>query len=350
MVQKPALKNLYKNDFLIGAYLGTEAMSGKYPNDIRNVKRQFNSISTASFEWSSTNPIPGIYTFEAADQFVDLGTKNDMFTIGHGLVWHQLVPDWVFENKNNNPTSRDTLLNRMRNHIFKVATRYKNQVNTWIVVNEAIEKDGQLRKTKWLEIIGEDYIQKAFEYAHEADPDAKLYYNDFQLFLPAKRESLICLIGNLHAKGVKVDGIGIQGHWSLDYPSLRDVEESIIAFAKLDVKVMITELDVSVLPRRNTGADISDNYKLSKGLDPYVNSIPDSLQNRLADRYKKIFSLFHKYRNVIDGVTFWGVNDRDSWRNDWPIKGRTDYPLLFDRSNKPKKAFRSVIDIVDGTN
>lgn len=343
--QNLSLKKVFKNDFMIGTALGYDEINGKYPDDIKMVKKQFNAISSAILEWNDINPIPGIYNFKAADKYVAFGEKNKMFIIAHGLIWHHLVPDWIFENKDGGITTRDTLLQRMRNYIFSVAGRYKGRINGWIVANEALENDGQLRKTKWLEIIGKDYLQKAFEYAHEADPDAKLYYNDYDLWMPAKRAAVIEMIHDLQSKGISVDGIGIQGHWTIDYPSPDKIEETLIAFTKLGVKVMITEMDVSVLPRpgHHEGAEITDSYEQSKALNPYPNNLPDSIQNKLTNRYAKIFELFHQYRYEINGVTFWGINDRDSWRNDWPIKERTDYPMLFDRSNQPKPAFYSVI-------
>jgi len=344
--QALSLKKVFKNDFIIGAALGYDEINGKYPDDIKMVTKQFNAISSAILEWSSINPKPGFYNFETADKYVDFGEKHKMFIIAHGLIWHQLVPEWIFKNKDGNITTRDTLLKRMRNHIFTLVGRYKGRISCWIVANEALENNGQLRKTKWLEIIGKDYLQKAFEYAHDADPNAKLYYNDYDLWMPAKRIAMIELIQELKSKGVHLDGVGIQGHWTIDYPSLDKVEETLVAFSKIGVRVMITEMDVSVLPRpgHHEGAEITDSYKQSEALNPYPHSLPDSMQNRLADRYVKIFELFHQYRNEIDGVTFWGINDRDSWRNDWPIKGRTDYPMLFDRSNQPKPAFYSVIN------
>lgn len=250
---KRALKQTFKDDFLIGAAFGDEAIDQKYPDDIRNVKRHFNAISTAMLEWSTVNPQSDVFTFDYGDRFIDFGEKNKMFTIGHGLVWHQMVPDWVFLDGNKS-ASRQLLLTRLRKHILTLAGRYKGRMGAWMVVNEAFNTDGTLRKSKWQEIIGDDYIQKAFEYAREADPAAKLYYNDFGLFTTAKRAAMVKLYRNLKAKGVIIDGIGIQGHWTIDYPLLSDVEESIYAFEKLGIKLMITELDISVLPRRNTGA------------------------------------------------------------------------------------------------
>jgi GH35 family endo-1,4-beta-xylanase/acetyl esterase/lipase len=344
-VQHPSLKDAFRNDFFMGAAMGYDEINGEHPGDTSLIKEQFNAVSSAVLEWNDINPRPGVYHFETADRYVAFGERNQLFIMAHGLIWHHLAPEWIFEDKEGRPATRDTLLQRMKRYIFTVAGRYKGRINGWIVANEALENNGGLRKTKWLEIIGKDYLQKAFEYAHEADPDAKLYYNDYDLWMPAKRAALVALVRDLRSKGVTLDGIGIQGHWSLDYPSLDSVAGAIADFSKLGVPVMITELDVSVLPRpgRHTGAEISDSYGQSRALDPYPGGLPDSMQHRLAERYGEIFALFHRYRGDIRGVTFWGANDGQSWRNDWPIKGRTDYPMLFDRSDRPKPAFYAVI-------
>jgi endo-1,4-beta-xylanase len=278
---------------------------------------------------------------------VVLGEKNDMFIVGHTLIWHYQVPDWLFVDTTGKPIDRETLLARMKEHIFTVVGRYKGRIDGWDVVNEAVGNDGQMRKNKWLEIIGEDYVQKAFEYARQADPKAELYYNDFNMWQKGQREGVIRLIRDLQSKGVRVDGIGIQGHYGMDYPPLDELEESIVAFAELGVKVMITELDVTVFPNpwENKGADITFNFKPQEKLNTYVNGLPDSEQNNLAGRYAELFSLFYKHRDKISRVTFWGVHDGQSWRNNWPIRGRTDYPLLFDRQYQPKPAFDAVVKI-----
>jgi len=209
---------------------------------------------------------------------------------------------------------------------------------------------GQLRKNKWFEIIGEDYVAKAFEYARQADLNAQLYYNDYNMWKKGQREGVVRLIRDLQSKGIHVDGIGIQGHWGMDYPPLKDLEDSILAFSELGVKVMITELDITLLPSAwdQKGADISLNFELQKKLNPYPDALPDEMQDKLAKRYAELFSLFHKHRDKFSRVTFWGVHDGRSWRNYWPVRGRTDYPLLFDRQYKPKPAFDAVVKTAKG--
>jgi len=351
--RQTTLKEAFKKDFYIGAALNQEQISGKDANAIAVVRKHFNSITPENIlKWSLVHPEPNTYNFEPADQFVALGEKNNMFIVGHTLVWHHQAPDWLFVGTTGKPVDREILLKRMKEHIFTVVGRYKGRIDGWDVVNEAVGNDGQMRKNKWVEIIGKDYVQKAFEYARQADPKAELYYNDFNMWQKGQREGVIRLIRDLQSKGVRVDGIGIQGHYGLDYPPLDELEESIVAFAELGVKVMITELDITVLPSAwgHRGADITLNFELQEKLNPYVKGLPDSEQNNLAGRYAELFSLFHKHRDKISRVTFWGVHDGQSWRNYWPVEGRTDYPLLFDRQYQPKPAFYTIIKIASNKN
>jgi endo-1,4-beta-xylanase len=215
------------------------------------------------------------------------------------------------------------------------------------VVNEAInDQDGGLRKTPWLDIIGEDFAAKAFEFAHKADPKAELYYNDYSLYRTDKREGTIKLVKSLQAKGIPVKAIGMQGHYGLTVPTLDQVEASIIAFSKLGVKVNFTELDIDVLPNpsRRQGADIAETFGDNEKYNVYTKGLPDSVEQKLTRRYADLFALFRKHADKIDRITFWGVTDANSWLNNWPIRGRTSYPMLFDRNYQPKPAFQAVIN------
>ncbi len=344
---RPALKKVFEKDFFIGAALSREQIYGNDAVAMALIKEQFNSITSENIlKWEHVHPEPDRYDFEPADKFVTLGEKHKMFIVGHTLLWHQQTPAWVFQDHAGNLINREALLKRLRDHIFAVAGRYKGRIHGWDVVNEALEDDGSLRKTKWLEIIGPDYVQKAFEFAREADPKAELYYNDFNLWKKEKAEAVVRLVRDLQAKGIRVDGIGEQGHWSLDYPTIDEADAAIQAFAALGVKVMITELDITALPNPDDwsgGADITRNDELRKHLNPYPHALPDSMQQVLAKRYAECFALFHKHRDKINRVTFWGVNDGQSWLNNWPVRGRTNYPLLFDRHYQPKPAFEAVM-------
>jgi endo-1,4-beta-xylanase len=243
--------------------------------------------------------------------------------------------------------TRETLLKRMHDHIQTVAGRYKGRIQSWDVVNEALNDDGTLRQSLWLKIIGEDYIAKAFQYAHVADPRAQLTYNDYSLENAAKRKGALELIAKLKAQGVPVTSVGIQGHDSLIWPSVEVEDATISAFAKLGVKVVISELDIDVLPPvpDQESADVSMKIQQDPKLNPYAKGLPQSVQQKLTKRYADLFGVYLKHRDVVTRVTLWGVTDADSWRNDWPVEGRTSYPLLFDRSGHPKPGFQAVMQV-----
>ena len=271
-----------------------------------------------------------------------------MKVVGHTLVWHSQTPKWVFEDANGKPVDRNTLLERMKEHITTVVGRYKGRIKGWDVVNEALDEDGSLRKSKWLNIIGEDFIEKAFQFAHEADPDAELYYNDYSIENLPKLQGVLRIVNNLKLKGIKIDGIGIQGHYAFDFPTLEQLDNALKQFSATGLKIMFTELDLNLLPTpmRGGNADISTNIEAKEKYNPYSNGLPDSVQQELANRYSEIFKILVKYKHYIDRVTFWGVTDGDSWLNNWPVRGRTNYPLIFDREGKPKPAFDAVINAV----
>jgi endo-1,4-beta-xylanase len=347
--QTTTLKEVFRDDFYIGAALNAGQVMGRDAQAADLVKAQFNTISPENvLKWGPINPRQGVYNFEPADAYVAFGEKNNMFTVGHTLVWHSQAPDWIFEGTGGQPASRDTLLQRMENHIKTVAGRYKGRIDGWDVVNEALEDDGSMRKSKWFTIVGEDFIEKAFQYARVADPEAELYYNDYSLWKPEKRDGAVRLVKGLLDKGIKVDGIGMQGHYGIDYPSIDQIEASIEAFAALGVKVMVTELDIDLLPNPTgrQGADIVNTVEAREGFNPYAEGLPDSVQQKFSKRYADIFALFHKHRDKISRVTFWGVADHHSWLNNWPMPGRTSYPMVFDRNYQPKPAFQAIVEAV----
>ena len=340
----------YEGAFLIGTALNANQI---YERDVKGAELtriHFNAITPENAsKWGPIHPRPGEYNFEPVDRFVEFGEENGMFMIGHTLVWHSQTPGWVFRDEEGNFLDRDALLERMRDHIHTVVGRYKGRIQAWDVVNEALNMDGSMRETHWYNIIGKDYLVKAFEYAREADPDAELYYNDYSLENPAKREGAIRLIRYLQENGAPVTGIGTQGHWHLPHPSLEEIEKTIVQFADLGIDVMITEMEICVLPEawEYSGADISRVAEMREGLDPYTEGLPDEVQQQLADRYREIFELFLEHRDKISRVTFWGVTDGDSWKNNFPVRGRTNYPLLFDREWEAKPAYYSVVEVAE---
>jgi endo-1,4-beta-xylanase len=342
----PTLKDAYQGCFLVGAALNPAQFTDQAPAEDAIIKAQFNSISPENvLKWVIVHPRPGVYDFTLSDKYVEFGETNHMFIIGHNLVWHSQVPGWVFKDEKGAPLTRDALLARMKDHIDTVVGRYKGRIKGWDVVNEALNEDGTLRQSQWEKIIGDDYIEKAFEYAHEADPKAELYYNDYSLENEAKRKGAIEIVKRLQAKGIAITGVGVQDHVHMDWPSPEQIDATINDFGKLGVKVMFTEVDVDVLPSAtsNQGADVSLNVASNPKLNPYVNGLPEAMQKKLADRYAALFSTYAKHCGLVTRVTLWGVTDGDSWKNNWPVRGRTNYPLLFDRNAKPKLAFYAVI-------
>lgn len=343
---QPTLKEAFKDDFLIGAALNPGQFTEANPLEAALVKQQFSSITPENcLKWESVHPAPGQYDFSLPDRYVEFGVKNHMFVIGHTLVWHNQAPDWVFQDDQGKPLTRDALLARMHDHITTVVGRYRGRIKGWDVVNEAVDEDGTMRESKWRKIIGPDFILKAYQYAHEADPAAELYYNEYSLENAHKRAGAVRLIKELQAQGVRITAIGLQGHYNLDWPTQDQLSETITTFTQLGIKVNITELDINVLPSasQNVTADVSLKYQAAAKLNPYTNGLPATVQQALAARYATLFGVFMQHRQSMERVTFWGVTDGNSWLNDWPIPGRTNYPLLFDRAGQPKPAFTAVI-------
>ncbi|MBU2881160.1 endo-1,4-beta-xylanase [Psychrosphaera sp. B3R10] len=335
-----SLRNLFGDKFMIGAALNKEQILNTEADTLPLVKKQFDALTAENeMKWESIHPTRNNYKFDSADALAAIAKDHNSFFVGHTLVWHAQTPDWVFTDNNGQNRTKQDLTAIVEEHINTVAGRYQNKVNGWDVLNEAFNEDGTLRQSKWLEILGDDYIAEVFKMAAKAAPDAELYYNDYNLFKPEKRRGVVAMAKKLIARGIKIDGIGIQGHYALDYPDLAELEDSIIAFGELGLKVMITELDVSVLPfpeDAHQGADVSQNFQLQDKYDPYRNGIPDDVNAQLGDRYKQLFALFLKHSDKISRVTFWGVHDTQTWRNYWPMQGRTDYPLLINRDKQLK--------------
>ncbi len=344
VVEEPSLKDAVGDKFLMGVALNVNQSSGVDTSSIKLVKQHFNSIVAENcMKCEVIHPEEDRYDFTLADQFVSFGEKNGMAVIGHCLIWHsQLAPWFCVDEKGNNVTP-EVLKQRMKDHITTIVTRYKGRIKGWDVVNEAILEDGSYRKSKFYEILGEEFIPLAFQYAHEADPDAELYYNDYAMNMPGKREGVVKLVSSLKEKGIRIDAVGMQGHMGMDYPDINEFEQSIVAFAGTGVKVMVTEWDMSALPTVKQSANISDTVAYQKMLNPYPETLPDSVSKAWNNRMKQFFGLFEKHADVITRVTAWGVSDSDSWKNDFPVKGRHDYPLLFDRNYQPKPFVKEIM-------
>jgi len=344
---EPTLKDAFANKFYIGTAMNAEQIMGTDSATVEVIKKNFNAIVAENCMKSGPiQPEEGKFDFELADKFVEFGEKNNMYITGHCLVWHSQAPRWFFTDSLGNDVTPEVLTERMKTHIFTVMGRYKGKIKGWDVVNEAVEDDGSYRNSKFFQILGEDFIKLAFQFAHEADPEAELYYNDYSMAIPTKRDGVVAMVKKLQEQGVKIDGIGMQGHVSIDGPSIEEFEKSIEAYAALGVKVMITELDMTVLkmPDPSVGAEVSASFEYQQELNPYAAGLPDSINTIYEQRYLDFFKLFLKHQDKISRVTLWGVNDSNSWKNDWPIFGRTDYCLLFDRQNQAKPVVAKIIE------
>ena len=351
------LKDGYANEFLIGTImpggLDPDATFTDDPIELGVVARDFNALTAENcMKPMFMQPNEGEYFFKASDFCVDFAEANSMVLVGHTLVWHAMTADWFFKDEAGQLPGRELMLKRMRAHIDTVVGRYKGRIPYWDVVNEAVLHQGvgnsaKLRESPWFKAIGEDYIELAFRHTHAVDPDAKLYYNDYNMTKKEKVDFVLEMVSEMRANGVPIHGVGMQGHWMLDWPSLSDIEYTLRTFADAGIPVSITELDISVLPDApsHSGANVTDNVEYAEKYNPYSQSIPDEVLQKQADRYYEIFELFLKYKSNIERVTFWGTSDSQSWKNSYPMKGRTDYPLLFDRKFNSKPAYHSLLKL-----
>lgn len=335
--QTPSLKEKHNSYFPIGAAIGKSHLADY---DTVLLKKHFASI-TAENDMKPQRTIDknGEYTFGAGDKLVDFAQANNMLIRGHTLVWYNQTDEWFYRDAKGNYLSKKKLLKRMEKYIQKVLEHYKGEIYAWDVVNEAIsDYDDRVYRDDidWFKICGPDYIEMAFRYAHKADPNVKLYYNDYDLINPKKRDKVYKMVKDLLAKGVPIHGIGMQGHWTLGDVNRENLSQTIDMFASLGVDVQITELDISVYPYYHN----MDRSTLPKEIRPFT----PKLDEEIAAKYKEVFEVFREKKDKLTGVTFWGVADNNTWLSHYVVKGRTDYPLLFDAEYQPKKAFEAVMD------
>ncbi|GAF66596.1 endo-1,4-beta-xylanase [Bacillus sp. TS-2] len=324
------LKSLFKDDFLIGAAVTPKTIDSQK----ELIVQHFNSITAENeMKFERVHPLENQYSFEEADKLIEFANNHKLQMRGHTLVWHNQTPPWMFEQSDGSELEREALLSRMKAHIDTVLNRYYGKIYAWDVVNEAIsDSDGQfLRDSKWRDIIGDDFIEKAFTYARAADPNALLFYNDYNEFVPEKRDKIYQLIKSMIDKGVPIDGIGLQGHWNLEYPSIDLMKQGIEKYASLGLQLHITELDVSMFLHEDKRTDLKAPTKEMLELQ--------------AIRYKEIFSLLKEYRKHITSVTFWGVADDYTWLDNFPVRGRKNWPFLFDQFHKPKQSYHELLKL-----
>ncbi|MCA9194529.1 MAG: endo-1,4-beta-xylanase [Planctomycetales bacterium] len=354
--QSPSLKDVYSEAFKIGTAVNPRIISERSQETREIILNHFNSITAENeMKAASVNPQPGVYNFRAADEIVAFGEAHHLLVIGHTLVWHNQTPEWFFKNQDGQPNSPEEQIERMREHIENVAGRYVGRIAAWDVLNEIIDDDGSYRPTSWVTSIGDgDHLARlAFQFAERYAPNTELYYNDFNAWRPAKVAGIVRMVKMLQAAGIRIDGIGLQGHWGLNFPKNEYIQAAIDAYSELGLKVMITELDIDVLPLTREGQIIGRSLQepqfqleeFETFLDPYKNGLPADIAKQLDDRYAELFELFYRNRQKIDRVTLWGLQDGSSWKNNYPVPNRTNYPLLFDRDLQPKSAMLRVLNI-----
>lgn len=330
----PTLKDTYAEYFTIGASVGPRSLSG--PDSIL-LSQQFSSITAENvMKMGPIHPEIDRYEWQWADAVTAFARSHHMKVRGHTLCWHNQTPDWLYKDAEGQTISKDELYQRLKEHIYTVVNRYKGDVYAWDVVNEVIS-DGEefFRNSDLYKISGEEYIAKVFQFAHEADPDALLFYNDYNTINPQKREKIYQMVKTLLDKGIPIHGIGMQGHWNIYSFSEENLRASIERFASLGLQIQITELDISVYP--------SESGRRSKRDDENDQFTPAKEQKQI-EVYDQIFKVLREYKDVITSVTFWNVSDRHSWLDNFPVRGRKNYPLLFDEENQPKKAFYEVVN------
>ncbi len=348
MAQQTTLREAFKDKFLVGAAISIRDVASKDPKVQAAIKNNFAVLTPENcMKCEEIHPKKDLYDFRDADALVKLAKKNKQAVTGHCLVWHSQCPYWMFKDDLAQPVTREELINRMRDHIHTVVGHFKGKIKGWDVVNEAVMENGTLRTSQYQRTIGDDFIRLAFQFAHEADPNVELYYNDYGMDNPNKRQRVVELIREIKSHGGRIDAVGMQCHLSFD-SNLEEYEKSIQAFRAEGVKVMVTELDLSVLPwpQGNYGASVETNFDYQARMNPYTDGLPAEVAQKQTDFFKKFFALLLKYSDDITRVTFWGLCDKDSWKNGWPMAGRTDYPLALDRNYEPKPFVSEIIKLV----
>ncbi|NLK22075.1 MAG: endo-1,4-beta-xylanase [Epulopiscium sp.] len=326
--QNQSLFMAYKDYFPIGAAVNTKTI--KTHGDI--LIKHFNSITAENeMKFESLHPKAGEYNFTDSDLIYDFAQRNNMKLRGHTLVWHNQTPAWVFEDNEGKEISKEALLKTLDEHIYVLANRYGDGIYCWDVANEVIEdkEEEYLRDSKWLRIIGEDYIMRAFEMTHKKLPNTLLFYNDYNESTPKKREKIVRLVSSLKESGTPIHGVGLQGHWNIFEPSFDEIKRSFEIYASLGLKVQITEMDISMFGFEDKRMDLTK---------PTAGMI-----EKQAMIYEKAFRMFREYKEVINGVTLWGIADDENWLDNFPVRGRKNWPLLFDENHEPKEAFYRIL-------
>ncbi len=331
------LKDYYKEYFTMGVAVSPWALKTE---EAGLILQQFNSMTPENaMKMGPIHPKENEYYWKDADSIAAFAKRNNLKLRGHTLCWHNQTPRWFFtDSATGKQVIKEVLLQRLKDHITTVVSRYKGTIYAWDVVNEVISdnKDEYFRNSLFYQICGEEFIAKAFQWAHEADPDALLFYNDYNEINAVKREKIFKLVKGLKDAGVPIHGVGLQGHWAINEPSEQQLDSTINRFAQLGLKLQVTELDISVYSKEHDARD--------KKPEDTNTSFTEEKERKQMEIYKMCFKVFRKYKNAISGVTFWNISDKHSWLDNFPVRGRKDYPLLFDTTHQPKKAYWQVVD------
>lgn len=330
-----SLRHRYRDFFDMGVAITPRSTT---TDEAGLILSQFNSVTAENaMKMGPIHPQEDRYNWAGPDSIVTFAQNNGLKIRGHTLVWHNQTPAWIFKDSSGQEISKEILLKRLKDHINTVVSRYRGRIYAWDVVNEAISDNANeyLRNSPWLRICGPEYIRFAFQWAHEADPQAILFYNDYNETDPVKREKIYRLISELKSEGVPVNGLGLQAHWSIYHPSTAQLDSALQLYSKLDVNLQITELDLSVYPPGPDSTFRPGSTQIT---------FTSEQEQKQTEKYRDIFAVFRKYKSRISSVTFWNISDRRSWLDNFPVRGRKNYPLLFDKDLNPKKAFSAVVD------
>lgn len=341
------LKEAYKNDFLIGAALSASIIKQQDPTLVALITKEFNSITPENCQkWGEIRNEDGSWKWEDSDAIINFGSKHNLHMVGHTLGWHSQIPESVFKNKDGSYIAKEALAKKQQEHITTLVDRYKGKIAAWDVVNEAMGDDNKMRTSHWYNIMGDDFLVNAFNLAHETDPKAHLMYNDYNNEQEGKRNATIEMLKRLQKRKAPIHGLGMQAHVGIA-SDMKNFEDSIIAYSELGLRIHLTELDIDVLPSvwNLPVAEISTRFEYKPERDPYINGLPKEIDDQLAKAYETLFKILIKHKDKVDRVTFWGVSDDASWLNGFPIPGRTNYPLLFDRNKQPKGAYFRLLDL-----
>ena len=330
------LKDYFKDYFVVGVAVSPQALKR---DEAGLIVKEFGSLTAENaMKMGPIHPFEKVYNWAGADSIAAFAKRNGMKLRGHTLCWHNQTPRWFFtDSVTGQQVTKEVLLQRLKEHITTVVSRYKGTIYAWDVVNEAIsdKKEEFLRPSLFHQICGDEFIAKAFQWAHDADPNALLFYNDYNEIDPVKREKIIRMVKALKAKGVPIHGVGLQGHWAINEPSKEQLDKTLKDFSELGMNIQITELDISVYPKEHNARE--------RKAEDYDTVFSAEKEQKQIEVYKTCFELFKKYSKHISSVTFWNISDRHSWLDNFPVRGRKDYPLLFDGQLKPKKAYWEIV-------